>query len=832
MDGWCLDFEGYDAADEGRREALCTLGNGWFATRGAAAEARADGTHYPGTYASGFYNRLADHVEGVDIENESLVNLPSWLRVELAVDGGWFHLDGADLPAYRQRLDLRHGVLTRSLRFRDATGRVTALTERRFVHMGSPHLAGIQLTVTAENWSGELRVRSLVDGTVENTGVARYRRLSGRHLSHLEAGHADGSAYVVARTTQSRLRVAVAARTRASTDPGTDATLTHERVQPAPGTVGDEVVARLAAGTSLRVEKVAAVVTSRDPAVSEPLVEALDELAHAPDFETLLAGHDRAWSRLWSRFGVDLRDASPDLPEDLLRNLRLGVFHLLQTASPHSRERDAGLPARGLHGEAYRGHVFWDELFVLPLVASRMPGIARSLLLYRYRRLPAARRAAREIGCRGACFPWQSGSEGREESQSLHLNPLSGHWVPDVTHLQRHVGLAVALSTWRYLEATGDRDFLCDYGAELLLETALFFADLARLDERRQRFCITGVVGPDEYHTRRPGSVPSGIDNNAYTNVMAAWLAGIAGRTLDLLPAGRRRELEAELGVGAAERSRWEQMATRMFVPFHDGVLSQFEGYDDLLELDWEGLRARHGDIRRLDRVLEAEGSSVDAYKASKQADVLMLFYVFSAEEIATLLGRLGYPFQPADIPSTIDYYLSRTCHGSTLSAVVHAWVLARSRRDEAVEFLLDAVHSDVHDTQGGTTAEGVHLAAMTSGIDLVQRCFAGIEPRLDRLDISPCWPAALGRAVLELRYRGQALEVTVGTDAVRVVSSPDNEVAVPVRCGRVRRRLRPGETVDLAVPPAGRRRPRAGPRGTNDRGRPPASGGTLAGTT
>ena len=153
-------------------------------------------------------------------------------------------------------------------------------------------------------------------------------------------------------------------------------------------------------------------------------------------------------------------------------SLRLHVFHLLQTVSPHSIDLDVGIPARGLHGEAYRGHVFWDEMFVLPFLNLRLPEVARSMLLYRWRRLPQARASARSAGHRGAMFPWQSGATGREESQTLHLNPRSGRWLPDNSHLQRHIGLAVAYNTWRYYEATGDVDFLTEYGAELILSVA------------------------------------------------------------------------------------------------------------------------------------------------------------------------------------------------------------------------------------------------------------------------------------------------------------------------------------------------------------------------
>ena len=293
----------------------------------------------------------------------------------------------------------------------------------------------------------------------------------------------------------------------------------------------------------------------------------------------------------------------------------------------------------------------------------------------------------------------------------MHLNPLSERWLPDTSHLQRHVGLAVAYTIWQYYQATGDLEFLADHGAEALLEIARFFANLATYDSARDRFRIRGVMGPDEYSTRYPGSAEPGIDDNAYTNVLTVWLLLRARNVLDALPVTRRDELVESLALHSAELLHWDDVGRRMYVPIApDGVISQFEGYRDLPELDWDDYRRRYGDIQRLDRILEAEGRSVDDYQASKQADVLMLFYLLSADELRELLGRLGYALPAEAIPRTIEYYPRRTSHGSTLSALVDAWVLARAHREEALEHFERALRSDVADIQGGTTAEGIHL--------------------------------------------------------------------------------------------------------------------------
>jgi alpha,alpha-trehalase len=801
MSEWVLAYEGFDSAHEGLREALCTLGNGYFATRGAAPESWADGVHYPGTYVAGCWNRLRDEVIGQPIDNESMVNLPNWLPVTIALEGGdWLDLEQMEVLTQRQELDLRRGVLTRWLRFRDAQGRVTALTQRRFVHMRRSHLAALETVVVAENWSGRVRLRTGIDGTVQNGGVDRYRKLASDHLMPVAQGSATADTLVLTvETSQSRIRIATAARTQVRC--AGELCDAPRQVRTEPGLVMEELALEVEAGQKVSVEKVVALHTGRDWAVSEPAEAVVSELGRAPGFEELLDDHTLAWAQLWERFHTSLEDNHEAGPQASL-TVRLYLFHLLQTLSVHTLEADAGVPARGLHGEAYRGHIFWDELFVLPVLTLRAPGLTRALMRYRFRRLPAARDAALACGLTGALYPWQSGSDGSEVSQLIHLNPLSGRWLPDVSRLQRHAGLAVAFTTWHYFEATGDLAFLQEEGGEMILEIARYWASLATFDPGLDRFVIRGVMGPDEFHTGYPGAEDAGVDNNAYTNVMAVWVLRRALDVLEALPVRRRVELTESLGLRRSEVKRWHELISKMFVPFHSGVISQFEGYEELEELDWEAYRQRYGNIQRLDRILEAEGRSVNGYQASKQPDVLMLFYLLSADELRDLLGDLGYPLEPEVIPATIEYYLSRTSHGSTLSALVHAWVLARAHRDQSLEYFKLLLESDVADVQGGTTEEGIHLAAMAGSVDLLQRCFTGLETRGGVLRFNPQWPRQLGTFTCRLRFRENDIILRISSSRLRVSAVSGDVPEIQVACSDVWLTLRPGETVEFDLQP------------------------------
>ena len=767
---WSLVYEGFDPAREGIREAVCALGNGYFATRAAMPGAVMDDVHYPGTYLACGYNRMRTDIAGRVVENEDLVNFSNWLALEFRIaDGDWFDARTVKLLSYRQELDLRRGMLFRTINFEDRQGRRATLKERRLVSMADMHLCALELALTAENWSAKVTVRSGIDGRIVNAGAQLYRKFNNNHLEQV-AGEVVGEdgVYMLVHTRQSNIHVAQSARTQAFVNGVLRDS--RRRVIDETGYIGQELSIELRQGETLALEKLASFHGSRDRAISEPGVAARKAIARAERFDTVMAAHVVAWKHLWRRFDVHMQPAEPGFLLNVPMLLRLNMFHLLQAVSPNSIVLDIGVPARGWTGEAYQGHIFWDELFIFPFLNYRMPEITRSLLLYRYLRLPEARAAARNAGFQGAMFPWQSGSDGQEETQELNLNPRSQRWMPDNSYLQRHVGSAIAYNVWQYFQVTYDVEFLQAYGAELILDIARFWSSMANFDEKRERYEIQGVMGPDEFHEGYPNSPKPGLNNNAYTNIMAVWVLCRALEVLDLLPDLRRAELMTRLGLAAQEIARWGDISRRMVVPFHDnGIISQFEGYEKLAELDWEGYRRRYGNIQRLDLILEAENDSANGYKLSKQADVLMLFYVFSAEELGELFRRLGYPFEYENIPRNVEYYDARSSHGSTLSRVVHAWVLARSDRQRSTRYFAEALQSDVSDIQQGTTAEGVHLGAMAGTVDLVQRVSTGIEITGDVLRLNPRLPEDMERLDMRIRYRGHTLDLRLTRDTLTV---------------------------------------------------------------
>ncbi len=779
MNDFVLAYDRFVPDDEGLREALTSTGNGYFCARGAAEWEDANGVHYPGTYAHGAYNRETTILGGRPVLNEDLVNLPNWLVLKLIIEGDEaIGLANVELMSYRHELDVRAAVVTRELRFRDRVGRETTLRSRRFVSMAHVHQAGIEWTVTPENWSGRVEVIAALDGRVTNRGVARYRELEGRHLDPVSPR--TFGAEVIAlkvQTRQSNLYVAEAARTRAYVgeeliELGRSLYQMEDYIQQ----VLDFDVRR---GEPVRIEKMVAFYTSHDRGISETLGSAGKSVARYSSFAEALGHHRRAWEDLWEV--CDLRLPGNQRVQLLLR---LHISHILQVCSRHTADLDAGVPARGLNGEAYRGHVFWDEMYVYPFLSFRLPEITRELLMYRYRRLGEARASARESGFRGAMFPWQSGSEGKEETQTVHLNPLSGRWEPDLSHNQRHVNAAIFYNIWSYYEATQDLTFLRDYGAEMMLEIARFWASIARFNPQRERYEINGVMGPDEFHEKYPGAEEGGLRNNAYTNVMVAWSCETAGKVLKLLPESRREAMRTRLELTDEEIATWKRMSRKMFVPFHgDGIISQFEGYEDLEELDWDAYRAKYGNVQRLDRILRAEGDDPDRYQLAKQADTVMLFSLFPERELRHLFEQLGYEYRADTARKNIEYYDKRTSHGSTLSFITHAGALATIDPESSWERFMVALASDAEDVQGGTTKEGIHMGVMSGTLDLVQRSYVGSEIRDGILYFDPRVADRLEGLSFSMQFRRTPLRVTLEHGELTVVADAEG-FSRPVRVG------------------------------------------------
>lgn len=783
-DSWCLQYYDYDYEKERSREALLTVGNGYFGTRGALEESRANAVNYPGTYISGLYNRLVSRIAGRDIENEDFVNIPNWLPVKFRIGKGeWFSFDPEPrmkIRRVKRKLNFRNGELSREIELEDENGKITLVRSSRFAGMHYKHLAALKYTVVPINYAGEITIRSELDGNHINAGVERYSELNQKHLSHVSEKIEGNRLFIEVKTINSNVLIKLAARHILDGSEDLDDIMNCKCSR---GKACQDFTVKADQGKEIVFQKLVSIYTSQDKKVTileKHSRKAIDKMI---DYDGELKLSARAWGNIWKEL-----DISVDGDRAAQKLIRLHLYHMMVTSSPHHKDLDAAIPPRGLHGEAYRGHIFWDELYILPLYNIHFPEVVRSVLMYRFRRLDKAKDSARENGYKGAMYPWQSGSDGREETQIVHLNPVSGRWGDDYSRLQRHVSLAIAYNLWNYYGVSGDQAFMMKYGAEMLFEICRFWESKCEYDPKEKGYHIHNVMGPDEFHEKLPGAKKGGLTDNAYTNIMVSWMLCRAIEFIMMLDKKERDKLCEKYDIRQEEIDRWKDISSRLLLKVNkDGIIEQFRGYFELEELDWDAYREKYGDIHRLDRILKAEGKSPDAYKLSKQADLLMVFFNLGFEKATEIIKKLGYKLPKNYIRKNFDYYIKRTSHGSTLSRLVHANLAYRlGDHDFAWDMYMEALSSDLVDIQGGTTGEGIHCGVMAGTVYMVLSVFCGLDVSVEEPSLCPDLPAHWKGVKFNFTFRGMHFKSAVSPKSLESISDDGKNEKIKLHiCGK-----------------------------------------------
>jgi kojibiose phosphorylase len=712
--GWLVVEDPFDPARQRAQETVFSVGNGRFATRGSLDEGYR--ANRPATLAHGIF---APH----PLAHSELANLPDWTALDVHVGGERFSLESGTILRHRRVLDLRHGLLRREVTWRSPAERTVELTYERFVSLARPNVGATRLTVAAVDFAAAVEVHARLNARPETDGLA--------HTQIDQQTVADGIAALSVRIRGRDTSIGQAMRLRVvGAVSESQAWNTYE--QPT-------LVARWEARPteSATFEKTAVLVTSRES--SNPIDSAVSELRDLDraDFDSLLAESEREWQRDWATFDIVIEGD----PEAQLA-ARFALFQLLICA-PRADD-DVSLGAKGLTGFGYRGHVFWDtDTFMLPVFAHTKPEIARNLLGYRYHRLPGARRKAQANGFAGAQFPWESAETGDEVTPT---------WLPDATgsnlvriwtgDIEIHISAMVARAALRYWHATGDDAWMIERGAEMIIESARFWASRAEWKEDRHRYEFTHVIGPDEYHEH--------VDNNAYTNRFAAWHLRTAldiAAWLTATDPARAKELLGDDGQSAATLAEFRRVADAIFSGKQrpDGVVEQFEGYFERQEVDQADYAGRSNSMQA---ILGMEG--VAKTQIIKQPDVLML---------AALLPET---FSRRELVANYDYYDPRTDHtyGSSLGPGIQALLAARlGRVDDAYEHFLRAARVDLTDDRGNTQ-DGTHAATDGALWQALVFGFAGVEFDGDDVRTTPNLPAHWSRLAFRLTHRGRIVDV------------------------------------------------------------------------
>ncbi len=712
MTGWFVTEEVFVPEDLYHKETVFTLGNGYLGTRGSFEEG------YPGARPATLIHGVYDDLPPVNTE---LANAPEWPALSIVVDGETFRLDRGTVLSYRRRLDLRRGLLSRDVRWRSPAGQMLDLHFERFASLADPHLLALRCRVMALDSLANVKVAAGLNSYSDNDGLL--------HWTEPEQGATGDSAWLQLSTRYSGVELAMAMRLGLSGAEG---------AQPeAAGCPGHPMIqANFPArpGETVTVTKIVTVVTSRDTA-ERPLAEARRRLPAPADYEEILAAQEEAWAETWRDSDVAVEGNVEDQVA-----IRYNLFQTL-IAAPRTDDR-VSIGAKTLSGFGYRGHVFWDtELFVLPFLTYTQPAIARNLLGYRYHTLPGARRKAAQAGYEGAMVAWESAASGDDVTPPWVLDPRGSElvriWPGEI---EQHISADVAYAVWQYWRATGDDAWMREQGAQIVLETAVFWGSRAEYDEERDRYEIRDVIGPDEYHDH--------VDNNAFTNRLVKWHLETALELLAWLrhkDPSRARQLEGQLGLTPERLQHWADVAGCMFVP-HDpetGLIEQFEGFFDLEDLDLEDYEPR---TRSMHAILGIEGAN--QAQVIKQADVLMLLF---------LLHGMG-EYDHTTLAVNWDYYNPRTDHtyGSSLGPAIHAILAAEmGEREEAYEHFWRSAYMDLENLRGNT-ADGIHAAAAGALWQALVFGFGGVHITAKGPAAAPRLPAAWTRLRFRLQYRGQ----------------------------------------------------------------------------
>lgn len=771
---WHLDYYGqYQGKRNYGQEAMLTVGNGFFGVRGAYTEAHADKDNYPGMYTAGLYDQLTTNLNGRQVTNEDLVNLPNAQALTFGVDHqNPFQIKASDIQDIYRSLDLHTGALTTTLLVQLSTGHALRIQTTKLANFKDWHRLSIRYQVTPLNFAGSLQLYSEIDGSVINANVDRYSAFDQRHIRVTGTAQQPDSVYLEGETRSSKVKFAFGSHL---TGPGEALTAPTDDRPDAEQRVRQIRSVDVTPQQTYTFEKNVVFFTDRE--TKTDLMPTATKELQAATFADTLASSTAYWQKRWA--GADIQITGDITAQKLTR---VNLYHLFSAVQAiGSGKIDASVNARGLDGEAYRGHVFWDEMFDLPIYTLHDPQLARQLLMYRYRRLPAAKQNAKDAGFKGAMYPWQSGEKGDEQSQVTHLNPLTNTWDPDYSSLQRHVSLAIAYNVIMYVRLTNDQDFMTRYGLEMLQEIAQFWLSKAKLDDQDHRYTIDQVMGPDEFHENYPNADTTGLANNAYTNLMVAWLFQQIVRSREALAAKDVAKIDQKTDFTAATLKQLEQVGQHLKLDINDeGIIGQFEGYFKLPALDFAKYHKKYGDIARMDRILKAEGKTPDAYQVAKQADALMVFYNLDATQVLGLLKQLGYHLPPRALSRNLQFYLDRTTHGSTLSRIVYAALTAMAgQMDQSWRLFSQALFSDYYDIQGGTTAEGIHLGVMGAVTLMSTRYYAGVDVLAPQLTVNPRLPQAWQALHFKQLVRGITYDFTIDHHQIQVTADQNSTIDI-----------------------------------------------------
>jgi alpha,alpha-trehalose phosphorylase len=742
-DEWNVIEKAFHPEFLAQSETMLALGNGYLGMRGCPEEGGPNAEN--GTFINGFYETwpiiYGEEAYGFARTGQTICNVTDSKIIKLYVDDEPFWLPDANLLSYDRRLNMKSGTLDREILWETPAGKQVLIRSRRLVSFDNRHVAAISYCVTLLNAQAFVMISSEMatnePSARSNEDDPRLAKAFSGRVLHPRASYAKGRRIVLCHATEkSRLSVTCATDHALETScPHTEKTAHSDDF----GQVAFTIEARQ--GCPIQLTKYMVYHTSKTASPEELCGRAewtLDRVT-AQGFQQLLTSQEQYMDDFWRRSDVRIRDVRQDLTNrstvEIQQAIRFNLFHTLQASA---RAEDAGVPAKGLTGKAYEGHYFWDtEIYLLPFLTYTSPRIARNLLVFRYKMLPQARARAKQLGHRGAMFPWRTIS-GEEASAYYAAGTAQYHINADIMYALR-----------KYVHATGDESFLRNYGAEMLVETARLWLDLGFFSEANGgKFCINGVTGPDEYNAV--------VNNNAYTNLMARENLRYAAQTVKFLQSTEPDAYNAlvhKTALAPSEVEAWIRAAENMYVPYGEDrqIVLQDDSFLDREPWDFRNTPPEHYPL-----LLFYHPLNIYRKQVIKQADVVLAMFL------------LGDIFSPEAKKRNFYFYDPLTTGDSSLSSCVEAIIAAQiGDMEKAIRYGMAALLMDLADV-GGNVKDGCHIASMGGTWMMLTYGFGGMRDYDGTLSF---WPrrAPEENAILRfpLTYHGRMLEIEIGLDRV-----------------------------------------------------------------
>ena len=715
-------------------ETVFATGNGYLGLRGNHEEGTP--VFQRGTFINGFHEqwpiRYGESAYGFAKTGQTMLNVTDSKVIRLYVDDEPFYLPTADLKHYERVLDMKAGTLCRDILWETSSGKRVSIQSTRIVSLEDRHVSAISYEVKVLNSAAKIIVSSKIrcqqDANLEDDEDPRKSRTF------------EESVFIpqVHRTNDQRVLLGHQVRTSKMTLAcGVDHVIQSESAYTHQSECYEDsakIVYSVNAepGESFRLVKYMTYHSSRSTPVTELCGRAertLDRVVKE-GFEKLAEGQQRFMDDFWVRSDVEAMRKDKRVQQCL----RFNLFHILQASA---RVEGAGIGARGLTGEAYEGHYFWDtEIYLMPFLIYTSPTVAKSLLRFRHSILGKARQRARDVNQKGALFPWRT-ITGDEASAYFAAGTAQYHINADIMYALR-----------KYVEVTGDEEFLFDYGAEMLIETARLWVDLGFYSrDGKGQFHIHGVTGPDEYTAI--------VNNNAYTNMMARENLRYAVESLEVLQKKRPERFKAlalDTDLHSQEIDDWRRAAEHMYIPYDEekGIHPQDDGFLKKEIWDFENTP-----MDKYPLLLHYHPLVIYRYQVIKQADVAMAMFL------------LGHEFSWEQKKRNFDYYDPLTTGDSSLSACIHGILSVElGYLDRAVELIRYAALMDLADV-GGNVKDGAHIASMGGTWMTVVYGLAGLRDHGGRISFNPKIPPQPEGVRFPLTVRGQMFEVDIKKDTV-----------------------------------------------------------------